>query len=95
MNLPAPEIPRWAALAGVPPPASGENYRQYVERLGYDFHELTVDLAPHPAATAVLNLRLASRIRRSLPEQFDSYVRRWVSHVRAGYSYDDDPEDTT
>ena len=88
-NLPTPEIPTWAAMAGVPEPLPGEGFEEYVRRLGYDFDELTADLMPHPAATAVLNLRLQTRLRQSLPEAFNRYVRNWIARVRAGYSYPD------
>ena len=79
---PEPVIPHWAAAAGMPEPRPSEDFRSYVEAVGLNFEDLTVDLDWRTADLA--NVRLASRIQEDAPEAFTRYVEslsaRWNSN---------------
>lgn len=75
-EFPPPEIPEWAIEAGCPAPERGESFQHYVERLGLDFEDLTIDLCERTVEIA--NVRLVSELRRRNPLSFERYAdQRW------------------
>ena len=67
-----PEPPQWALDAGLPAPQEGEGFSQYVTRLGFDADDLLDELTERTAPLA--NGRLASALRKAMPDVWDSYV---------------------
>lgn len=84
-EFPPPEIPGWAVEAGCPQPKRGESFQAYVERLGLDFDDLTIDLCEQTAGIA--NIRLASELRRRNPWSFERYAEQRWNDSHARYSY--------
>jgi hypothetical protein len=82
---PPPEIPQWAREDGCPSPKEGESFRSYVERLGLDFDDLTIELDQQTADLA--NLRLAYALRSRNPESFARHIRKKAQAERERYSY--------
>lgn len=84
-KFPPPEIPEWASATGCPLPKRGESFRTYVERLGLDFDDLTIELCERTADLA--NLRLASELRKRNPESFQRYAQQRFDDSQSRYSY--------
>jgi hypothetical protein len=76
-----PEPPLWAVYAGLPEPHDDEGYVEYLNRIGLDPVELLVDLTDTTACLA--NIRLESKLMRSMPKAYKEYVDAWVQ-VRLG-----------
>lgn len=92
-KFPPPEIPEWASASGCPSPKPGESFRSYVERLGLDFDDLTIELCEQTAIMA--NVRLASELRRRTPESFKRYARQRFDDSQSRYSYSRGETDTS
>jgi hypothetical protein len=71
-----PRPPQWTLDAGLPEPHDDESFLAYVTRLGYSGGELLADLDERTMSLA--NVRLATKLQRSMPVEFDKHVDRLV-----------------
>lgn len=75
-----PRPPQWALDAGLPQPLEDESFCEYVARMGLDCQELLVGLSY--CTMPLANYRLATRLQRDMPVEFDRYVAELVrEHV--------------
>jgi hypothetical protein len=70
--------PGWALDAGLPEPDENETFRDYVNRLGFSYHDLTRDLTWRTHCVA--HVRLANAIADACPDAWRRHLDEFVKH---------------